>query len=77
MFGPGEVREFENATVIVFDGHLIWRGAPESVNSKVRDRAGGPVANNIASNVITEEERRIADITRRSEIEPKDRGPES
>ncbi len=62
MFGPGDVRELENATVIVFVGHLIWRGAAESVNSIVYGRTGQATPSKIASRVNRVDERRIAEI---------------
>jgi hypothetical protein len=60
MFGPGDVRELENATVIVFVGHLIWRGEAESVNSIVYGRTGEAIPSKIAS--IVNRERRITEI---------------
>ncbi len=62
MFGPGDVRELENATVIVFVGHLIWRGEAESVNSIVYGRTGQATPSRIASKVNRVDERRIAEI---------------
>src|SRR6266550_3160118 len=44
MFGPGDARELENATVIVFVGQRICRGRAESVNSRVDGRTGEATA---------------------------------
>jgi hypothetical protein len=63
MLGAGDERELENATVIVFVGQRIWRGAAECVNSRVFGRTGEATPKESARIVIRVDERRIVEIS--------------